>query len=65
MGVMICILLYIVEYMKQYHSYPANDGKHKYYIITKSGRKVFLVLLVIVILLNTGIITGNRIYRQT
>ena len=26
--------------MKQYYPYPANDGKHKYYIITKSGRKV-------------------------
>jgi hypothetical protein len=26
--------------MKQYFPYPANDGKHKYYIITKSGRKV-------------------------
>jgi hypothetical protein len=26
--------------MKQYHPYPANDGKHNYYIITKSGRKV-------------------------
>ena len=26
--------------MKQYYPYPANDGKHKYYIITKSGRKI-------------------------
>jgi hypothetical protein len=26
--------------MKIYYPYPANDGKHKYYIITKSGRKV-------------------------
>ncbi len=26
--------------MKQYYPYPANNGKHKYYIITKSGRKV-------------------------
>ena len=26
--------------MKQYYPYPANDGKHKYYIITKSGHKV-------------------------
>jgi hypothetical protein len=26
--------------MKNYYPYPANDGKHKYYIITKSGRKV-------------------------
>ena len=40
MGVMFCILPYIVEYMKQYHPYPANDGKHKYYIITKYGRKI-------------------------
>jgi hypothetical protein len=39
MGVMICILLYIVEYMKQYHSYPANDGKHEYYNLTKFWRK--------------------------
>jgi hypothetical protein len=36
---MICILPYTVEYMKQYHPYPANDGIHKYYIITKLGRK--------------------------
>jgi hypothetical protein len=60
MGVMICILPYIVEYMKQYHPYPANDGKHKYYIITKSGRKVYLVLLVIVILLSITMRTENR-----
>ncbi len=26
--------------MKQYYPYPANDGQHKYYTITKSGRKV-------------------------
>jgi hypothetical protein len=26
--------------MKIYYPYPANDGKHKYYITTKSGRKV-------------------------
>ena len=26
--------------MIPYYPYPANDGKHKYYIITKSGRKV-------------------------
>ncbi len=26
--------------MRQYYPYPANDGRHKYYIITKSGRKV-------------------------
>ncbi len=26
--------------MKPYYPHPANDGKHKYYIITKSGRKV-------------------------
>ena len=25
---------------KIYYPYPANDGKHKYYIITKSGKKV-------------------------
>ena len=24
-----------------YHPYPANDGKHKYYIITSSSRKVY------------------------
>ena len=26
--------------MIPYYPYPANDGKHKYYIITKSGHKV-------------------------
>ncbi len=25
--------------MKQYYPYPANDGRHKYYLITKSGSK--------------------------
>ena len=25
---------------KIYYPYPANDGIHKYYIITKSGKKV-------------------------
>ena len=24
-----------------YYPYPANDGKHKYYIITKSERKIY------------------------
>ena len=24
-----------------YYPYPANDGKHKYYIITTSGKKVY------------------------
>ena len=24
-----------------YYPYPANDGKHKYYIITKSGKKIY------------------------
>ena len=23
-----------------YYPYPANDGKHKFYIITKSGKKI-------------------------
>jgi len=27
--------------MKLYYPYPANDGKHKYYIITNSGKKVY------------------------
>ena len=27
--------------MKYYFPYPANNGKHKYYIITKSGKKVY------------------------
>jgi len=27
--------------MKTYYPYPANDGKHKYYIITKSGKKIY------------------------
>ena len=24
-----------------YYPYPANDGKHKYYIVTKSEKKVY------------------------
>ena len=24
-----------------YYPYPANDGKHKYYIITKSEKKIY------------------------
>ena len=27
--------------MNQYYPYPARDNKHKYYIITSSGRKVY------------------------
>ncbi len=27
--------------MKLYYPYPANDGKHKYYIITRTGRKLY------------------------
>ena len=27
--------------MLKYHPYPANDGKHKYYIITNSGKKIY------------------------
>ena len=27
--------------MLKYHPYPANDGKHKYYILTNSGRKIY------------------------
>ena len=27
--------------MKTYYPYPANDGKHKYYIITKSEKKIY------------------------
>ena len=26
--------------VKIYYPYPANDGIHKYYIITKSGKKI-------------------------
>ena len=26
--------------MYTYYPYPANDGKHKYYILTASGKKV-------------------------
>lgn len=26
--------------MKLYYPYKANDGKHKYYIITKTGKKI-------------------------
>ena len=27
--------------MKYYYPYPVNDGKHKYYIVTKSEKKVY------------------------
>ena len=27
--------------MKTYYPYPANDNKHKYYIITNTGKKVY------------------------
>jgi hypothetical protein len=27
--------------MKYYYPYPANDGKHKYYIITNKNKKVY------------------------
>ena len=27
--------------MIKYYPYAANDGKHKYYILTESGRKVY------------------------
>jgi len=27
--------------MKYYYPYLANDGKHKYYIITKSDKKIY------------------------
>ena len=27
--------------MKYYYPYPANNGKHKYYIITKSDKKIY------------------------
>lgn len=27
--------------MRKYYPYPASDGKHKYYIITDSGKKVY------------------------
>jgi hypothetical protein len=27
--------------MKTYYPYKATDGKHKYYIITKTGRKLY------------------------
>lgn len=26
--------------MKAYYPHPANDGKHKYYILTATGRKI-------------------------
>ena len=26
---------------KIYYPYPANDGKHKYFIITKTGKKIY------------------------
>ena len=27
--------------MKYYCPYPANDGKHKYFIMTKSGKHIY------------------------
>ena len=39
---------------KIYYPYPAKDGTHKYYIITKSGKKYILELLIILILQYTG-----------
>ena len=27
--------------MNTYYPYPANDNKHKYYIITASGKKMY------------------------
>lgn len=27
--------------MKQYYPYPSNDGKHKFYIITNTGSKLY------------------------
>ena len=27
--------------MNTYYPYPANDNKHKYYIITASGKKIY------------------------
>ncbi len=35
---------------KLYYPYPCKDGKHKYFIITKSGKTINLELLDIVIL---------------
>ena len=29
--------------MLKYYPYPANDGKHKYYIITKSGMVIVIL----------------------
>ena len=36
--------------MKKYFPYPANDGKHKYYIITNDNKKIILELLAFLIL---------------
>ncbi len=66
MGVMICILpqAYIVEYMKHYYSYPVNDGELpeniNILLELNQGVKFYLALLVIVILLNIWIRTGNN-----
>ena len=35
---------------KIYYPNPAKDGVHKYYIITKSGKKVHLVNILLLIL---------------
>jgi hypothetical protein len=50
---------YILKYMKNYYPYPANDGKHKYYKISKSGRKIYSGLLVTVISPSIRTRTGN------
>ena len=36
--------------MKKYFPYPANDGKHKYYILTNDNKKIILELLAFLIL---------------
>ncbi len=45
---------------KLYYPYPTHDGKHKYYIITKSGKKLNLGLVVIVILQFIKMKQGNK-----
>ena len=43
-----------------YYPYPANDGKHKYFIITKSGKKLNLVRMVHLILQNIKMKQENK-----
>ena len=46
--------------MLKYHPYPANDGKHKYYIITNSGKIIKFGAIGYSDLQNTRMKQGNK-----